>query len=312
MITDGRGNVIAGGNNGGKSHISYKPYGDIHRTDSSGPDITRFKYTGQEEDRESGLLYYKARYYDPMIGRFLQADSIVMPQSSFGMNRYMYVEGNPVRWSDRSGHIPSKTWITMAANYYIAKEYGVAFIPKNAIQNVTREAHNGRKKYLAAYMGSQMSKGNNLSPEQGAAIGMYAAGGKTNIGKDLSKGAGVMAFAMGLNAIINEPGLNDEQRAQRLIFLYKNRNITVGSGHKHSGPFSNLNTWDGFSIIWGAAEIGIGINSGNGLLIADGIARIGNSFGGDSPSNADDDSNRRTGKENSNSNSASQGNYYGQ
>jgi RHS repeat-associated protein len=109
MITDGRGNVIAGGNNGGKSHISYKPYGDIHRTDSSGPDITRFKYTGQEEDRESGLLYYKARYYDPMIGRFLQADSIVMPQSSFGMNRYMYVEGNPVRWSDRSGHIPSKT-----------------------------------------------------------------------------------------------------------------------------------------------------------------------------------------------------------
>ncbi len=72
-ITDGRGNVIAGGNNGGKSHISYKPYGEIHRTDSSGPDITRFKYTGQEEDKESGLMYYKARYYDPMIGRFLRA-----------------------------------------------------------------------------------------------------------------------------------------------------------------------------------------------------------------------------------------------
>jgi RHS repeat-associated protein len=104
MITDGRGNVIAGGNNGGKSHISYKPYGEIHRTDSSGPDITRFKYTGQEEDKESGLLYYKARYYDPMVGRFLQADSVVMPQSTFGMNRYMYVEGNPVRFTDPSGH----------------------------------------------------------------------------------------------------------------------------------------------------------------------------------------------------------------
>jgi len=104
MITDGRGNVIAGGNNGGKSHISYKPYGEIHRTDSSGPDITRFKYTGQEEDKESGLMYYKARYYDPMIGRFLQADSVFMPESTFGMNRYMYVSGSPTNYRDPSGH----------------------------------------------------------------------------------------------------------------------------------------------------------------------------------------------------------------
>ncbi|MBP9888951.1 MAG: hypothetical protein KBF93_21835 [Leptospiraceae bacterium] len=52
MITDGRGNVIAAGNNGGKSQISCKPYGEIHRTDSSSPGITCFKYTGQEEDKE--------------------------------------------------------------------------------------------------------------------------------------------------------------------------------------------------------------------------------------------------------------------
>jgi RHS repeat-associated protein len=96
--------VIAGGNNGGKSHISYTPYGSIHRTDSSGPDITRFKFTGQEEDKDSGLMYYKARYYDPMIGRFLQADSVVMPESTFGMNRYMYVEGSPVNYRDPDGH----------------------------------------------------------------------------------------------------------------------------------------------------------------------------------------------------------------
>ncbi len=131
MITDGRGNVIAGGNNGGKSHISYKPYGEIHRTDSSGPDITRFKYTGQEEDKESGLMYYKARYYDPMIGRFLQADSVVMPQSTFGMNRYMYVEGNPVRYGDDSGHIHhngklEKQINSLAAAVVIAKDPNVS------------------------------------------------------------------------------------------------------------------------------------------------------------------------------------------
>ncbi len=104
MITDGRGNVIAGGNNGGKSHISYTPYGSIHRTDSSGPDITRFKYTGQEEDKESGLFYYKARYYDPMVGRFLQADNLYDSEDTNGMNHYMYVNGSPMNFRDDTGN----------------------------------------------------------------------------------------------------------------------------------------------------------------------------------------------------------------
>jgi RHS repeat-associated protein len=112
MITDGFGNVITGGNNGGKSSINYKPYGEINRTDSSGPDITKFKYTGQEEDKESGLLYYKARYYDPAIGRFLQADSVVMPENLYGMNRYMYVDGNPVKYVDPSGNSFFKNFAT--------------------------------------------------------------------------------------------------------------------------------------------------------------------------------------------------------
>jgi RHS repeat-associated protein len=101
---DGRGNVLAGGERGGKSHITYKPYGEILRTDSYGPDISKYKYTGQEEDRESGLMYYKARYYDAKIGRFLQHDSMAFPNQVQGMNRMMYVEGNPVGYRDPSGN----------------------------------------------------------------------------------------------------------------------------------------------------------------------------------------------------------------
>ncbi|MCZ8238961.1 MAG: RHS repeat-associated core domain-containing protein, partial [Leptospiraceae bacterium] len=104
MITDGRGNVLAGGERGGKSHITYRPYGEILRTDSFGPDISKYKYTGQEEDRESGLMYYKARYYDAKIGRFLQQDSMAFPNQIQGMNRMMYVEGNPVSFQDPSGN----------------------------------------------------------------------------------------------------------------------------------------------------------------------------------------------------------------
>ncbi|MDF3822310.1 RHS repeat-associated core domain-containing protein [Leptospira sp. 96542] len=104
MITDGNGNVLAGGERGGKSHITYKPYGEILRTDSYGPDITKFKYTGQEEDKESGLYYYKARYYDAALGRFASNDGQVFPDKEQGMNRMMYVEGNPVRFTDDSGN----------------------------------------------------------------------------------------------------------------------------------------------------------------------------------------------------------------
>jgi RHS repeat-associated protein len=214
MITDGRGNVIAGGNNGGKSHISYTPYGSIHRTDSSGPDITRFKFTGQEEDKETGLMYYKARYYDPMIGRFAQADSVVMPESTFGMNRYMYTEGSPVNYRDVSGHNKNNQILGAIVGYAMAGQQGAvmgayamsgssANVPKDvaggakwaskgisgAANTMADEGYNGRKKYLGAYIGSQVGGQFNLSPEQGAAIGMYAASGKTNIGRDMGRGA---------------------------------------------------------------------------------------------------------------------------
>ncbi|WP_000374315.1 RHS repeat domain-containing protein, partial [Leptospira interrogans] len=103
MITDGAGNP-ASGPEPGVSYVSYEPYGSIIRNDSYGPDIFRYKFTGQIEDKETGLYYYKARYYEPTLGRFLQADSVVMPTNVNGMNRYMYVDGNPVSYTDASGN----------------------------------------------------------------------------------------------------------------------------------------------------------------------------------------------------------------
>ncbi|MDF3822308.1 RHS repeat-associated core domain-containing protein [Leptospira sp. 96542] len=120
MITDGNGNVLAGGERGGKSHITYKPYGEILRTDSYGPDITKFKYTGQEEDKESGLYYYKARYYDAALGRFAINDGQVFPDKEQGMNRMMYVEGNPVLFRDFTGNFSSKNLLQDLAKFALA------------------------------------------------------------------------------------------------------------------------------------------------------------------------------------------------
>jgi RHS repeat-associated protein len=62
------------------------------------------QYTGEQRDSESGLVYLRARLYDPQVGRFLQADPLRKSGPGVsGWNRYSYVGNNPVTFSDPSG-----------------------------------------------------------------------------------------------------------------------------------------------------------------------------------------------------------------
>jgi hypothetical protein len=67
-------------------------------------------------------MYYKARYYDARIGRFLQQDSMAFPNQVNGMNRMMYVEGNPVSFNDPTGHCPGE------CNYENALVFSIFFL----------------------------------------------------------------------------------------------------------------------------------------------------------------------------------------
>ena len=61
----------------------------------------RFGYTGREQDAETGLDYYRARYYDSAVGRFISEDPI-----GFGAgdaNLYRYVGNSPTNYTDPSG-----------------------------------------------------------------------------------------------------------------------------------------------------------------------------------------------------------------
>ena len=66
--------------------------------------VQPFTYTGRERDAESGLYYYRARYYDPQTSRFLSEDPIGFDAGD--QNLYRYVLSNPVNLTDPDGRNP--------------------------------------------------------------------------------------------------------------------------------------------------------------------------------------------------------------
>jgi len=81
----------------------YTPYGETWYTSST---TEKYRFTGQEEDAETGLYNYGARHYDPALARFISPDSIVPdPSDPQSLNRYSYCRNNPVMYVDPSGHL---------------------------------------------------------------------------------------------------------------------------------------------------------------------------------------------------------------
>ncbi|EPE2286594.1 RHS repeat-associated core domain-containing protein [Vibrio alginolyticus] len=66
-------------------------------------------YTGHEQVEEIGLIHMNARMYDATLGRFISADSFIQaPNNSQSFNRYSYVQNNPMKYTDPSGHFFKK------------------------------------------------------------------------------------------------------------------------------------------------------------------------------------------------------------
>ncbi|MFN8482986.1 MAG: RHS repeat-associated core domain-containing protein [Anaerolineae bacterium] len=114
-LTDASGSVIA--------RERYSAFGERRRSDNLA--LTDQLYTGQQYNTLSGLYHYSdgksaGRFYDPLLARFIQPDSITPGTGSQPLNRYAYSLNNPVKFVDPNGHAPalsdpggvdSPTWI---------------------------------------------------------------------------------------------------------------------------------------------------------------------------------------------------------
>lgn len=109
--SDGLGSVVAITDSGGNvvQEYGYDAWGNITlNTGSFGFEgaglVNTFTYTGREYDVETGLYHYRARAYDPAIGRFLQKDPLQGNQNlTQSLNLYAYALNNPVNMVDPSG-----------------------------------------------------------------------------------------------------------------------------------------------------------------------------------------------------------------
>jgi len=98
---DGLGSVIALTDSSGSLVEAYR-YDVYGRADGVSSVGNPYFFTGRQYDAETGLYYYRARYYSPVLGRFLQTDPVGYIDS---MGLYMYCGNNPVNCSDPLGNL---------------------------------------------------------------------------------------------------------------------------------------------------------------------------------------------------------------
>jgi RHS repeat-associated protein len=99
LLTDALMSVIAQANDAQSvdNYYAYSPYGEAT---TLGPDGgNSIQYTGRENDG-TGLYYYRARYYDAVLKRFVSEDPIGL---GGGANVYVYVKGSPANFRDPLG-----------------------------------------------------------------------------------------------------------------------------------------------------------------------------------------------------------------
>ena len=84
-------------------------------------------YINERFDPETGLEYLNFRYYDPMLGRFLNPDSLDPTEPGVGTNRYAYAGNDPVNGRDPSGHV-----VTLPATSYQYNGGPAAATPQGA------------------------------------------------------------------------------------------------------------------------------------------------------------------------------------
>jgi RHS repeat-associated protein len=146
-LTDQVDSVTVVLDDGGKivTQHEYLPFGETWITEGDKKNAP--KYNSQELDKETNFYFYNARHYDPEIGRFVTADTVIdgeekdengkiIRSDPLGWNRYLYCKGNPIIYKDPTGH--KTVWLAGAGNEKNSADYSVPIVQKMSEQGIKR------------------------------------------------------------------------------------------------------------------------------------------------------------------------------
>jgi RHS repeat-associated protein len=141
---DHLGNVQLVTNNEGKIHerFEYTPYGELWIDDKHSTETTPYRFTGKEQDEETGLIYFGARYLNPQTSMWLSADPAMGE----------YVPGAPINDEVRKSNqnLPGMGGVFNAVNlhtYHYAGNNPVKYIDPDGNDFRTSEYHTNTKRY---------------------------------------------------------------------------------------------------------------------------------------------------------------------
>jgi RHS repeat-associated core domain len=246
--------AITTGGSGIAAEYRYTPFGGMDRNDATLPGSLRFQ--ARPYDAETGLYYFRARYYDPDLARFVSEDPIGLEG---GINPYAFAGNDPVNAGDPSGENVLPTVVTMANWNY---DWGWADI----------------QSFMSTL--GQWGAGYGLGDSGSMAHGGGSQRGSGSVVPAKSKCSNVIEFSGGISALVGGLGviapflggsLNGGINTAGQIFLSGSASATVGAGGYvgggagvgggwHSSPYKT--GWDGGTMTQVNANVGAVVSVG--------------------------------------------------
>ncbi len=165
-VTDSHGNVVQLTDENGKvtKTYEYDSFGNEVKPDSK--DDNPFRYCGEYYDKETEEIYLRARYYQPVVGRFLTRDTYMGEEDDvLSLHLYAYCGYDGVNMVDSSGHIPTPMEAAyMCENVYRQKGSLIGgwkkrrYIPipeSNGVIGVYYRKRKGHREYCLANKGTE-------------------------------------------------------------------------------------------------------------------------------------------------------------